>query len=307
MQTARVQAVIDNVSHSSRNVDWPSKAGKHLYVSEVYGSQVFDLAKLERALPKAVYAQFIEQLKGRNRLDKSTADAIAHAARVWAQDLGATHFTHWFQPQTGTTAEKHDSFLTLKTSIVNGVEVTKAIDAFSGSQLLQSEPDASSFPNGGVRSTFEARGYTIWDTTSPMFIRKGPHDTAVLYVPSVFISYNGDALDEKTILLRSSECLSSAAVGLLSMLGDSSKRVYSTLGTEQEFFLIDRKQYHLRPDLKIAGRTLVGIIPPKHQQLEDHYFGAIPSRVLACLSETELELYKLGAPVKTRHNEVYAV
>jgi glutamine synthetase len=220
-------------------------------------------------------------------------------------DQGATHFTHWFQPQTGTTAEKHDSFLTLKTVIANGIEETTPIDAFSGSQLLQSEPDASSFPNGGIRSTFEARGYTIWDTTSPMFIRRGPHGTAVLYIPSVFISYNGDALDEKTILLRSAECLSTAAVKLVNLLGDKeTKRVYATLGTEQEFFLIDRSLYQMRPDLKISGRTLIGSVPPKHQQLDDHYFGQIPSRVLATLSETELELYKLGVPVKTRHNEV---
>lgn len=218
---------------------------------------------------------------------------------------GATHFTHWFQPQTGTTAEKHDSFLTLKTVVHNGLEETSPIDAFSGSQLLQSEPDASSFPNGGMRTTFEARGYTIWDTTSPMFLRPGPHKTAVLYIPSVFISYNGEALDEKTVLLRSSEALSNAAVKLLQLLGDKeSKRVYATLGTEQEFFLIDRALYGLRPDLKIAGRTLLGVVPPKHQQLEDHYFGQVPSRVLAAMSETELECYKLGVPIKTRHNEV---
>jgi len=170
---------------------------------------------------------------------------------------------------------------------------------------MQAEPDASSFPNGGIRSTFEARGYTIWDTTSPPFIRTGPHGTAILYIPSCFISYNGEALDEKTILLRSSEAVSTAAVKLLSVLGDkSTKRVYSTLGTEQEFFLIDRGLYNLRPDLKISGRTLIGTVPPKHQQLEDHYFGQMPSRVLATISEAELELYKLGVPVKTRHNEV---
>ncbi|KAI8913751.1 hypothetical protein DFJ77DRAFT_46054 [Powellomyces hirtus] len=238
-------------------------------------------------------------------IDRPTADAVAHAAKVWAMDRGATHFTHWFQPQTGTTAEKHDSFLTLKTVISNGIEETSAIDAFSGSQLLQSEPDASSFPNGGMRTTFEARGYTIWDTTSPMFLRKGPHSTSILYIPSVFISYNGEALDEKTILLRSAEVLSTAAVKLLNVLGDKeTKRVYATLGTEQEFFLIDRAMYNLRPDLKITGRTLVGTVPPKHQQLEDHYFGQIPSRVLATIAEAELELYKLGVPVKTRHNEV---
>lgn len=220
-------------------------------------------------------------------------------------DRGATHFTHWFQPQTGTTAEKHDSFLTLRATIHDGIEQVEAIDVFSGSQLLQSEPDASSFPNGGMRSTFEARGYTIWDTTSPMFLRSGPHGTSILYIPSVFISYNGEALDEKTILLRSSEVLSTASVRALHLLGKTEiKRVYSTLGTEQEFFLIDRALYNLRPDLKVSGRTLIGTVPPKHQQLEDHYFGQIPSRILATISEAELELYKLGVPIKTRHNEV---
>ncbi|KAJ3302322.1 hypothetical protein HDV03_005155 [Kappamyces sp. JEL0829] len=279
--------------------------GANQYISDIYNSNVFTLKKLQATLPKPIYNRFLQQQKGRQPLDRPTADAVAHAVRVWAMDQGATHFTHWFQPQTGTTAEKHDSFLTLKTVIANGLEETSPIDAFSGSQLLQSEPDASSFPNGGIRSTFEARGYTVWDTTSPMFIRNGPHDTAVLYIPSVFISYYGDALDEKTILLRSSEVLSTAAVKLLNVLGDKeTKAVYATLGTEQEFFLIDRAIYNMRPDLKICGRTLIGSVPPKHQQLEDHYFGQIPSRVLACLSECELELYKLGVPVKTRHNEV---
>ncbi|KAJ3015413.1 hypothetical protein HKX48_004600 [Thoreauomyces humboldtii] len=306
-QDSRIAAVQDSVLRTGRTVDWPQKDGgaRPSYISEIYGQNCFDLKTLQKTLPKSIHARFVQQIKGRQSLDRATADAVAHAAKVWAMDRGATHFTHWFQPQTGTTAEKHDSFLTLKTVISNGVEETTAIDAFSGSQLLQSEPDASSFPNGGMRTTFEARGYTIWDTTSPMFLRKGPHSTSILYIPSVFISYNGEALDEKTILLRSSEVLSTAAVKLLNLLGDKdTKRVYATLGTEQEFFLIDRSLYNLRPDLKITGRTLVGTVPPKHQQLEDHYFGQIPSRVLACISEAELELYKLGVPVKTRHNEV---
>ncbi|KAL2916198.1 hypothetical protein HK105_204289 [Polyrhizophydium stewartii] len=304
---ARVSAALGAISHPARSVDWPtSSSGSRLaYSSEIFGQNVFTLKALQQTLPKPVFTRFVQQIKGRQPLDRPTADAIAHAVRVWAMDRGATHFTHWFQPQTGTTAEKHDSFLTLKTSVNNGVEEVTAIDAFSGSQLLQSEPDASSFPNGGMRSTFEARGYTIWDTTSPMFIRPGPHKTAVLYIPSVFISYNGEALDEKTTLLRSSEALSTAAVKLLRVLGDTdTKHVYSTLGTEQEYFLVDRSLYNLRPDLKITGRTLLGVVPPKHQQLEDHYFGQVPSRVLACMSECELELYKLGVPIKTRHNEV---
>ncbi|CAO3569549.1 unnamed protein product [Mortierella alpina] len=227
-------------------------------------------------------------------------------------DKGATHFTHWFQPQTGTTAEKHDAFLTLKsTHGPSGVEEISAIDAFSGSQLLQAEPDASSFPSGGMRTTFEARGYTVWDTTSPMFIQHGPHETCVLYIPSIFISYNGDALDEKTVLLRSTEQVAKAALAVLALLEPvpsgappQTSCVYTTLGTEQEYFLVDRSLYVLRPDLKITGRTLIGALPAKHQQMEDHYFGHIPSRVLATMSEAELELYKLGVPVKTRHNEV---
>ncbi|KAI8929747.1 glutamine synthetase type III N terminal-domain-containing protein [Entophlyctis helioformis] len=302
---ARINAVVDSVVRPGRTVEWPKTGSRPAYVSEIFGQNVFTLKTLQQTLPKPVYVRFLQQIKGRQVIDKPTADAVAHAVRIWAMDRGATHFTHWFQPQTGTTAEKHDSFLTLKTVIHNGIEETSAIDAFSGSQLLQSEPDASSFPSGGIRSTFEARGYTIWDTTSPMFLRPGPHGTSILYVPSVFIGYNGEALDEKTILLRSSEALSNAAVKLLQTIGDKeTKRVYSTLGTEQEYFLIDRALYNLRPDLKITGRTLIGVVPPKHQQLEDHYFGQIPSRVIAAMSETELELYKLGVPLKTRHNEV---
>ncbi|KAJ3324352.1 hypothetical protein HDU76_013440 [Blyttiomyces sp. JEL0837] len=286
-QSARLTAVQETVDRANRSIDWPTigSEGRNKYPSEIFGQDVFGLQALGETLPKPVYQRFVSQMQGRQQLDRPTADAVAHAVRVWAMDRGATHFTHWFQPQTGTTAEKHDCFLTLKTTIVNGYEQTTAIDAFSGSQLLQSEPDASSFPNGGMRSTFEARGYTIWDTKSPMFIRRGPHGTGILYIPSVFISYNGEALDEKTILLRSAEVLSNACVRLLRLLGDTeTKRVYTTLGSEQEFFLIDRAVYNLRPDLKITGRTLIGVPPPKHQQLEDHYFGQIPSR--------------------TRHNEV---
>ncbi|KAF9578724.1 hypothetical protein BGW38_005341, partial [Lunasporangiospora selenospora] len=188
---------------------------------------------------------------------------------------------------------------------------TTAIDAFSGSQLLQAEPDASSFPSGGMRTTFEARGYTVWDTTSPMFIQTAPHGTTVLYIPSVFISYNGDALDEKTVLLRSTNQISKAACGLLNLIDPvpvgaqpRTSHVFTTLGTEQEYFLVDRSLYALRPDLKHTGRTLIGNLPPKHQQMDDHYFGRIPSKVMATMSEAELELFRLGVPIKTRHNEV---
>ncbi|KAF8939794.1 hypothetical protein EDD21DRAFT_304360 [Dissophora ornata] len=309
---ARKDAIRDNVLRPSREVPYPTKDGKPIYTSEFFGENVFGQAQIAKALPKPAYAQFLRQMRGGRALDKNTADAIAHAVRIWAMDKGATHFTHWFQPQTGTTAEKHDAFLTMKiTHGPAGIEETRAIDAFSGSQLLQAEPDASSFPSGGMRTTFEARGYTVWDTASPMFIQRGPHHTCVLYIPSIFISYNGDALDEKTVLLRSTEQISKAALEVLALLEPApvgappvTSTVYTTLGTEQEYFLVDRALYVLRPDLKITGRTLVGALPAKHQQMEDHYFGHIPSRVLATMSETELELYKLGVPVKTRHNEV---
>ncbi|KAI8361243.1 glutamine synthetase type III N terminal-domain-containing protein [Mortierella sp. GBAus27b] len=288
-----------------------TKDGKPVYTSEFFGENVFSLHQISKALPKPAFASFLKQMRGRQALDRATADAIAHAVRIWAMDRGATHFTHWFQPQTGTTAEKHDAFLSLKSNFSpNGEEVT-AIDAFSGSQLLQAEPDASSFPSGGMRTTFEARGYTVWDTTSPMFIQEGPHGTSVLYIPSVFISYNGDALDEKTVLLRSTSAISKACSELLNLIdpvpvGAQPKvsHVYTTLGTEQEYFLIDRSLYSLRPDLKHTGRTLVGNLPPKHQQMDDHYFGRVPSKAMATMSEAELELFRLGVPIKTRHNEV---
>ncbi|KAG0313595.1 hypothetical protein BGZ99_008722 [Dissophora globulifera] len=309
---ARKDAIRDNVQRPSREVQYPIRDGKPVHTSEFFGENVFGQAQIAKALPKPAYAQFIRQKRGGRALDKSTADAIAHAVRIWAMDRGATHFTHWFQPQTGTTAEKHDAFLTMKsTHGPSGIDEISAIDAFSGTQLLQAEPDASSFPSGGMRTTFEARGYTVWDTTSPMFVQRGPHNTCVLYIPSVFISYNGDALDEKTVLLRSTEQVAKAALAVLALLEPVpvglpplTSMVYTTLGTEQEYFLVDRSLYVLRPDLKATGRTLLGALPAKHQQMEDHYFGHIPSRVLATMSETELELYKLGVPVKTRHNEV---
>jgi len=307
MQQARINAVLDQVIRQPRSQSYPidTNNNRQYYVSEIFAQNVFTLKEMQKALPKPVFADFIRQMRGHKSLDKPTGDAIAHAVRVWAMDKGATHFTHWFQPQTDTTAEKHDTFLTLKT--VNGLagEENIPVDQFSGTQLMQAEPDASSFPNGGVRATFEARGYTVWDTTCPMYLKDGPNGTKILYIPSVFIGYNGEALDEKTILLRSVEAINKSATSLLHMLGHKDvSQVYSTLGTEQEFFLLDRGLYALRPDLKICGRTLVGSLPPKHQQLEDHYFGQIPSRVLAAISESELELFKIGVPIKTRHNEV---
>ncbi|KAI8059397.1 uncharacterized protein B0P05DRAFT_558464 [Gilbertella persicaria] len=306
---ARINTVVESLTRGPRCVEFPSRNGQVKPVSEIFGQNVFSRTEMSKMLPKPVFKTFMETLKGKSTIDKVTADAIAHAAKVWAIEKGATHFTHWFQPLNDSTAEKHDSFLTLKTSFVDGSQVVTAIDTFSGSQLLQSEPDASSFPSGGMRTTFEARGYTVWDTKSPMFVQEGPHNTMVLYIPSVFISYNGEALDEKSVLLRSSEALERVALEVLKVIEpkDSENRseyVYTTLGTEQEYFLIDRSLYTLRPDLKITGRTLLGGLPPRHQQLEDHYFGKIPTRVLSAISECELELAKLGVPIKTRHNEV---
>ncbi|KAL1916277.1 uncharacterized protein VTP21DRAFT_5894 [Calcarisporiella thermophila] len=310
-QQARLAHIVESINRPPRSVEFPKRDGKPVYTSEIYGQNVFSLSLMAKMLPKPIYSSFLRLSRGSHQLDKPTADAIAHAVRTWAMDHGATHFTHWFQPQTGSTAEKHDSFLSLKTTFGPGSQDVTPIDTFSGSQLLQSEPDASSFPSGGMRSTFEARGYTVWDTKSPMFLRAGPNGTMILYIPSVYISYNGEALDEKTVLLRASESLSKAACELIKLIepvpAGSPPRVnhvYTTLGTEQEFFLVDRSLYALRPDLKICGRTLVGNLPPRHQQLEDHYFGKMPSRVIAALSETELELLKLGVPIKTRHNEV---
>src|SRR5947209_4925160 len=214
----------------------------------------------------------------------------------WAQEKGATHFTHWFQPMTGLTAEKHDSFLV-------PTESGMAITEFSGKELVRGEPDASSFPSGGIRTTFEARGYTAWDPTSPAFILENPNGTT-LCIPTAFCSWTGEALDKKTPLLRSMEALSKQAVRILRLFGSDAARVYTTAGPEQEYFLIDKHLYFARPDLINAGRTLFGAKPPKGQELEDHYFGSIPERVLACMAEAEAELFKLAVPVKTRHNEV---
>ncbi|KAF9358888.1 hypothetical protein BGX34_008665 [Mortierella sp. NVP85] len=311
LNSSRVESLKDIIGRPTRVISYPKKDGQPVYTSEFFGENVFHLQHIAKALPKPAFASFLKQMRGRQALDRATADAIAHAVRIWAMDRGATHFTHWFQPQTGTTAEKHDAFLSLKSTFTAAGEEVTAIDAFSGSQLLQAEPDASSFPSGGMRTTFEARGYTVWDTTSPMFIQEGPHGTSILYIPSVFISYNGDALDEKTVLLRSTEQISKACCELLALIEPvppgaqpRTSRVFTTLGTEQEYFLIDRSLYALRPDLKTTGRTLVGNLPAKHQQMDDHYFGRVPSKVMATMSEAELELFRLGVPVKTRHNEV---
>jgi glutamine synthetase len=263
---------------------------------EAFGSLVFNDAEQQKRLPKSAYSALRRTITHGESLDPSVADAVARAAKDWAVEHGATHYTHWFQPLTGITAEKHDSFL-------NPTGDGKAVLEFSGKELIKGEPDASSFPSGGLRSTFEARGYTAWDPTSPMWLLKSG-GSVTLVIPTAFVSWTGEALDKKTPLLRSMEALSTQAVRILKLFGSKAERVITTCGPEQEYFLIDRYFYLSRPDLINAGRTLFGAAPPKGQELEDQYFGAIPDRILAFMSECETELYKLGVPVKTRHNEV---
>src|SRR5215217_517689 len=265
--------------------------------ANVFGEAVFSTAVQRERLPKAVYQQLQETLEAGELLEAALADAVAAAMKEWAMERGATHFTHWFQPLTGSTAEKHDSFYA-PTGDGN------AIAEFSGKELIQGEPDASSFPTGGVRATFKARGYTAWDPTSPAFILDNPNG-AVLCIPTAFASWTGEALDHKIPLLRSMDALSNVAVRAVRLFGDEeSTRVFTTVGPEQEYFLIDERYYFERPDLITTSRTLFGAKPPKGHELDDHYFGSIPERVLACMLETEQQLGKLGVPVKTRHNEV---
>src|SRR5919199_384366 len=262
-----------------------------------YGEGVFNLDVQRKRLPKDVFKRLQATLHRGEALDPSLADAVANAMREWAMEKGATHFTHWFQPLTGSTAEKHDSFY------MPAGDGT-AIAEFAGKELIQGEPDASSFPTGGVRATFEARGYTAWDPTSPAFLLQNPNG-ALLCIPTAFASWTGEALDAKIPLLRSMDALSRSAIRALRLLGDdTATRVFTTVGPEQEYFLIDQQYYLERPDLINTGRTLFGAKPPKGHELDDHYFGSIPERVLAYMMDCELELARLGVPVKTRHNEV---
>jgi glutamine synthetase len=265
-------------------------------VTEAFGSLVFSDEVQQTRLPKPIYHALRRTMTHGEPLDNSVADAVASAMKEWAVEHGATHYTHWFQPLTGITAEKHDSFLSPTSD-------GKAVLEFSGKELVRGEPDASSFPSGGMRSTFEARGYTAWDPTSPPWLLKSGNATT-LVIPTAFVSWTGEALDKKTPLLRSMEALSRQAVRILKLFGSTAERVVTTCGPEQEYFLIDQFFYLSRPDLINAGRTLFGAKPPKGQELEDQYFGAIPDRVMAFMSEVETELYKVGVPVKTRHNEV---
>ncbi len=264
--------------------------------TDEYGSLTFNEEVQRARLPKDVFSALRRSIAHGEALDPSIADTVASALKDWAVEHGATHYTHWFQPMTGITAEKHDSFL-------NPTPDGRAVAEFGGKELVRGEPDASSFPSGGMRSTFEARGYTAWDPTSPPWLLVLPQGTT-LVIPTAFVSWTGEALDKKTPLLRSMEALSKQAVRILKLFGSKAQRVVTTCGPEQEYFLIDRRFYFSRPDLINAGRTLFGAKPPKGQEMEDHYFGAIPDRVLAFMMDVERELYKVGVPVKTRHNEV---
>jgi glutamine synthetase len=267
-------------------------------VDSIFGSDVFSRNVMRQRLPKEVYRSLIRTIDRGEPLDPAVADVVAASMKDWAIENGASHYTHWFQPLTGLTAEKHDSLASPDGA--GGV-----VFNFSGSELVQGEPDASSFPSGGIRATFEARGYTAWDATSPAFLMRGDNNVT-LCIPTAFVSWTGEALDTKIPLLRSVEALSRQARRILKIFGtdEGVSRVYTTVGCEQEYFLVDRDLYFKRPDLLITERTLFGAKPPKGQQLEDHYFGTIPPRVLAFMAEAEQELYRLGVPVKTRHNEV---
>lgn len=270
-------------------------------VSEYFGELTFGLRQMREKLPKDAFNNLMKTLEKGDKLTKETAEVISQVVKDWAVAKGATHFCHWFQPMTGLTAEKHDAFITIQYSHYSEIRV---IERFSGSQLIQGEPDASSFPSGGMRSTFEARGYTAWDPGSPIFIVTGEKGHT-LCIPSVFFGYHGHALDNKTPLLRSMTSVSKEATEFLKLLGDlDCKSVQTTLGAEQEYFLIERDYAFARPDIIMAGRTVLGASAPRGQQLEDHYFGSIPARVKSFMEDAEMELFKLGVPIKTRHNEV---
>ncbi len=265
-------------------------------IEQMFGENVFNLAEMRARLPKAAFKALMTTIEDGKPLDAGIAEAVAIAMRDWAIEKGATHYTHWFQPLTGATAEKHDSFIA---PTGDG----RAIAQFNASELVQGEPDASSFPSGGLRATFEARGYTAWDPTSPAFILDGPGG-AYLAIPTAFASWTGEALDQKTPLLRSIQALDEQARRALKLFDVYARRVQPTCGAEQEFFLVDEEFAYRRPDLINSGRTLFGAKPPRGQEMDDHYFGSIPERVLDCMNEVERELYRLGVPVTTRHNEV---
>ena len=261
-------------------------------IPEIFGEYVFNESTMRSKLPKEVFKKLKKTIDYGEPLDPSIANDVAHAMKEWAVEKGATHYTHWFQPMTGITAEKHDSF-------ISPTDNGKIIMEFSGKELTQGEPDASSFPSGGLRATFEARGYTAWDPTSPAFVKDG-----TLYIPTAFCSYTGEALDKKTPLLRSMDAISTQACRILKLFGKDVKRVTTTVGPEQEYFLVDKKYFDQREDLKLTGRTLFGAMAPKGQEMEDHYFGSIKPRVAEFMADLDQELWKFGLLAKTKHNEV---
>lgn len=286
MATKRLTAYQDVLKRTPKTVELNSK------LSELFGTLVFHSDVMREYLPSETYKSIMEAVNSGARLDRKVADQVATAMKDWALSKGATHYTHWFQPLTGTTAEKHDAFL-------KPVGPGRAIERFDGDMLIQQEPDASSFPNGGIRNTFEARGYTAWDPSSPAFIMG-----KTLCIPTIFISYTGESLDYKTPLLRALHCIDKAAVDVCQYFDKNVNKVVATLGWEQEYFLVDQALFNARPDLMLTGRALFGHAPAKGQQLEDHYFGSIPERVNAFMREFEMESLRLGIPVTTRHNEV---
>jgi len=287
MSTIRIAALTETFNREPRYIE--ESTNKR---SSIFGSKVFNKESQRNYLPKDAYKAVQAAIQDGSKIDRGIADQVASAMKSWAQDEGATHYTHWFQPLTGVTAEKHDAFFE---PIGDG----QAIEKFGGSQLVQQEPDASSFPNGGIRNTFEARGYTAWDPTSPAFVMG-----TTLCIPTIFVSYTGEALDNKTPLLRALQAVDHAATAVCKYFDKNVKKTIATLGWEQEFFLIDSALARVRPDISLAGRTLIGHSSAKGQQLDDHYFGSIPTRALAYLRELEVECVQLGIPVKTRHNEV---
>lgn len=291
MSTQRQTALQDLLVESKKVKHYSGKR-----ITNIFGSHVFGEKAMRTYLSDEAYKSLTHSIKAGEKIDRKIADQVASGMKAWAESMDVTHFTHWFQPLTGTTAEKHDSFFTIKSD-------GTAIEVFDGDALIQQEPDASSFPNGGIRATFEARGYTAWDPSSPAFIIESGYGKT-LCIPTIFIAYNGESLDYKAPLLKSIHELDKAAVDVCHYFDKNVSKVTATLGWEQEYFVIDEKMANARPDIVLCGRTLVGHAPAKGQQMEDHYFGSIPERVFEFMQDFEQEAYKLGIPLRTRHNEV---
>lgn len=292
MARLRFKAVEEAQNRATTKVEIPTTK-----VTEFYGSNIFNDEVMRAMLSPEAYMKVTVAIKSGDKIDREIADEVAAAMKSWAVSKGATHYTHWFQPLTGGSAEKHDAFFDINSD-------GKAVEKFKGSALTQQEPDASSFPNGGIRATFEARGYTAWDPTSPAFIMYNEAGTGTLCIPSIFVSYTGELLDSKSPLLKSLHALDNAATEVAIIFDRHVEKVSATLGVEQEYFLVDKSLFNARPDLMMAGRTVFGHAPAKGQQLDDHYFGTIPPRVNAFMVDFEFEALKLGIPVRTRHNEV---